>query len=212
MPLSFTLRGDGPSDIMLLPILRWVLNQQLPQVEIRPQFADPREFRHVRKNTLAHTLRQALQLHPCDLLFVHRDAENQSPDQREDEIAVAIKELTDLELPYKIAVIPVRMSETWLLIDKSALRRAAGNPNGTADIDLPPVRKLESVADPKEKLHSTLRDASGLKGRKLKSFRPESRVRLLSDLIEDYSPLLQLPAFVRVWQKIAEFRSTYRPE
>ena len=47
-----------------------------------------------------------------------------------------------------VLVIPVRMTEAWLLIDELALRRAAGNPNGRNPLDLPALKDLEALPEP----------------------------------------------------------------
>jgi hypothetical protein len=39
-----------------------------------------------------------------------------------------------------IPVVPVRMTEAWLLADEFAIRSAPGNPNGTQSLDLPDLR------------------------------------------------------------------------
>lgn len=48
-----------------------------------------------------------------------------------------------------VAAVPVRMIEAWLLFDESAIRLAAGNPNGTTPLGLPGMPRAESVPDPK---------------------------------------------------------------
>jgi hypothetical protein len=88
------------------------------------------------------------------------------------------------------------MQEAWFLFDPSALRWAAGNPNGEVKLALPKLTDLESLPDPKETLHDLLREASGLHGRRRKRFRVHAVARRIVDFIEDFSPLLELPAFV----------------
>jgi hypothetical protein len=89
------------------------------------------------------------------------------------------------------------MLEAWLLFDELAIRRASGNPSGTMRLDLPPFRAVETVANPKAMLHGILRDASGLHGRRLKSFNPNTVVCRIPDYIEDFQPLRALSAFER---------------
>ena len=88
--------------------------------------------------------------------------------------------------------------EAWLLIDQSAIRRAAGNPNGTVDLVLPPIGQLESITDPKECLYDLLKAACELGGRRLKKFKPFRLVRLIAENISDFSPLRQPSAFRRL--------------
>jgi predicted ATPase len=64
-------------------------------------------------------------------LFVHRDAERELLEKRVAEIHSVVSEAAQTKLvPPVVCVIPVRMQEAWFLFDESALRRAAGNPNG----------------------------------------------------------------------------------
>src|SRR5689334_24837830 len=76
-----------------------------------------------------------------DLVIVHRDAENQSPQTRREEVSAAIKEVRE-GLPV-LPVIPVRMTDAWLLVDEAAIRRIAGRPSGTGPLGLPAVGQVE---------------------------------------------------------------------
>lgn len=206
-PLRYTLRPDGPTEARLLPVLNWLLGQHLPDVEIRPQFADPRQLPQGSPKDLGEKIRLSLRLFPCDLLFVHRDAEKEDPTNRVEEIAGAVA-LVDGS-PRHIPVVPVRMSEAWLLFDESAIRRAAGNPNGRVKLKLPAVKNLERETDPKETLKELLLEASGLNGRRLKSFAHQRAMYQLAEEIEDYSPLRLLPAFQRLETDVAEFAAEW---
>lgn len=136
----------------------------------------------------------AHQLFPCDLMFVHRDAEAVDPRLRVQEICRAIPQREGLS---HVPLVPVRMTEAWLLIDESAIRRATDNPNGTIALAMPRNSKLEHIADPKDMLRQLLITASGKSGRNRRRFvrRIPERVHRMADLIEDFSPLCGLPAF-----------------
>ncbi|MEO1077329.1 MAG: hypothetical protein AAFX41_15395, partial [Bacteroidota bacterium] len=83
-----------------------------------------------------------MEFYPCDVLFVHRDAENASHTaDRFGEIDAGVR-AADLDLPC-IPIVPVRMSEAWLLFDEMALREAAGRPRGRMPITMPPLSKVE---------------------------------------------------------------------
>lgn len=101
---------------------------------------------------------------------MHRDAETESIDKREEEIRAALEESARGKMAPVICVVPVRMQEAWLLIDETALRRAAGNPAGSRPLDMPDVTRLEDLPDPKRTLHDLLRQASELHGRRLTKF------------------------------------------
>jgi hypothetical protein len=191
--LAFTLIADGRSDRMLLPVICWTLRQRLLHRELRPQFPDFSRLPAPPKG-LAEKIRKGLAMYPCDLLFIHRDAERSSREERLEEIQSAWNEL-HLDKPPWVAVIPVRMSEAWLLFDEEAIRRAADNPNGEAKLDLPSSKEWESVPDPKRMLCELLRTASELTGRRLAKFDEKSRIPRIGEYIEDFGLLRSLSAF-----------------
>jgi hypothetical protein len=88
------------------------------------------------------------------------------------------------------------MQEAWYLFEERAIRRAAGNPNGTMRLDLPRTDELEKVPDPKKILFDLLREASGLHGRRRKKFSTIGSARRVAELLDDFSPLRALSAFV----------------
>ena len=190
MTLRATLTTDGTSDIVLVPVLQWLMRQLTPEdFEIR--WADPRAFPE-KPRSLAERLAAAIQEYPCQLLFVHRDAEKQEPDVRYQEIEAANRTGRS-----HVCVVPVRMQEAWLLHDEAALREAAGRPSGTEDLDLP-AHRWDRLADPKKVLYKALRAANGAKGRRAKSFRPGPAAHRLADLITDWTPLRTLAAFAQL--------------
>ncbi|MVU83410.1 DUF4276 family protein [Nocardia sp. ET3-3] len=99
-----------------------------------------------------------------DVIVVHRDADNAGPEARRDEIDRAVKSVYSAATT--VPVIPVRMTEAWLLLDERAIRRAAGNPRGRNEIQLPGLRRVESVADPKHLLQQCLLQAADCTGRR----------------------------------------------
>jgi len=129
--LRYTLLADGSSDRALLPILSWTLQQQGVSSAIQATWADLGRLRH-RPRTLSERIIAALELYPCDLLFVHRDAEREPFENRHTEIERALLEVArqEVSLPSAVCVIPVRMHEAWLLFNEWAIRMAAGNPRG----------------------------------------------------------------------------------
>ena len=120
--MKFTLLADGSSDRVLIPLLCWCLRRAGLE-NISSEWADAGRMPVARD--LAERVAHAVDLYPCDLLFVHRDAEGEDPAVRRDEIRRAASALKYSLVP----VIPVRMTEAWLLFDERAIRLAAGNPN-----------------------------------------------------------------------------------
>ena len=97
------------------------------------------------------------------------------------------------------------MTEAWLLIEEAAIRIAAGTPRGRLGLSVPKLHELEALADPKQELFSLLRQASELKGRRLKRFSPDKERHRVAEFIKDFGVLRRLSAFqsfeadVRIW-------------
>ena len=197
---NFTLLSDGSSDKTLIPHLTWLLKQNGVTKPIVSDWADLSRLRE-RPSGLTEKIKRSLELYYCNVLFIHRDAEREPPSNRRNEIIEALANLNqNLSKPSFVCVIPVRMSEAWLLFDENAIRRASGNPDGKVIINLPRLRNVENLPDPKELLFSALRIASEHSGRKLKELNrdmPLLRYRV-SELIDDFSPLRALTAFQRL--------------
>jgi Domain of unknown function (DUF4276) len=158
-----------------------------------------------RPKDLRERIRWSLDLYPCELLFVHRDAENQAPKSRRAEIDAALEELREKNgtRPPHVCVIPVRMTEAWFLFDEQALRWVAENPNGKMALSLPKIADLERMPDPKKHLHAQLRIASGLRGHRLKRFSPTESARRIAERLETFVPLRRLSAFQALESDIA---------
>jgi len=135
----------------------------------------------------------AVDLSPCDVLFVHRDAEREPHATRRAQIDAAVAQQPSL--PPVVGVVPVRMQEAWLLVDEGAIRQAAGNPNGTQPLGLPLLARLEDLPDPKAMLYEVLREASGLSGRRRREVPVRQHATRIPEFIEDFSPLRRLAAF-----------------
>lgn len=204
--LRYTLVSEGSSDIALLPILDWLLQECLPHRAIQPQWADLRSLPQPPRSLSDKVLR-AYQLFPCDLIFVHRDADNEPYIQRRQEIEAALVVAAQhwRGIPPAICVVvPIRMQETWLLIEEAAIRRAAGNPNGREPLRLPQLTQLENVSDPKQVLYDVLRRASGLSGRRLRAFQERRAAVRIADYIDDFTLLRRLSAFRLLEQQIEQ--------
>jgi hypothetical protein len=192
--LKYTLIADGSSDSTLLEIIKWTLNDLYPKLATERSFADFRTFRNPPK-TISDKVQRAKEYFPYDILFIHRDAEKNDSQiiaNRVDEIR---SELDESEMQQTVCIIPIRMMETWLLINKDAIKRAAGNRSYQGSIAIPPLKTLESIKNSKELLHNILRVSSGLKGRRLSAFNPHAAVHRVAEYIDDYSSLRQLYAF-----------------
>jgi hypothetical protein len=188
--LRYTLVSDGSSDQILKHPINWLLQQLTDRIPIA-RWADP-TISNCGSFILRERIINAIECYPCELLFIHRDAEKQPREKRISEIQKAMK---DLPAPPQVCIIPVRMTEAWFLINGSLLQRAANNPAGTTAINLPALNRIESIPDPKSTLYQLLRQANNKSGRSAKKFKPAIATYRLAELIEDYSPLRQFAAF-----------------
>lgn len=198
MNIQYTLLSDGSSDQALLPILSFLLRERGAET-VEPQWADLGRLPEP-PQALPDRIRTAIDFYPCDLLFVHRDAERVRHEFRTAEIKRAL-DAAGVDMA-SVCVVPVRMTEAWLLIDEAAIREAAGRPRGRAALNLPQLRRLEDHANPKASLHQALRDASELRGRRLHDFPVTQRVRRVAELIGDYAALRELSAFRALEQDV----------
>lgn len=185
--VSYTLLADGRSDSSLLHIIQWVIDANFDNLATQSAFAldgIPSPSKGLRARVKA-----ALALYACDLLFVHRDAEREPYATRRQELE---DELVDVPQKW-IPVIPVRMTEAWLLGDEAAIRRAAGNPNGRVALCLPPHARWENLPDPKEELFGLLRSAADRPARRpIDERRARSRV---AESTRDFAHLRNLESF-----------------
>lgn len=192
--LSYTLLSDGSSDRVLGRIIDWVIESLMSgcgrSEEIVGRWADFRIWPKPPR-LLPERIERTIEYFPCDLLFIHRDAEGVPIDERSREIQRAL-DGRQLRGSRPVQIIPVRMTEAWLLIDEAAIRRAAGNPRSHVELSLPNINAIEGKADPKQILHEALRRAAGDTRRR---FRVNSAVHSVAESISDFSPLRGLPAF-----------------
>jgi hypothetical protein len=196
--LRYTLLPDGPSDEALLPILTWLLRKQDIQQPIQSECADLRRLPNPPKE-LSQRIEKALDLYPCELLFIHRDAEKEPFENRKREIENAINKVAKKgQIPPSVCVVPVRMQEAWLLFDENAIRKASGNRNGRNTLNLPRLAQLEQLPNPKDVLHNSIREASGLNAHRQKKLNLGVITRRVAEFVTDYSPLRNLSAFAQL--------------
>lgn len=193
--LAYAVVADGETDRQLVPVIQWAVHRLDPGVEI----LEP-EFRK-RRGSVAEYLAEYQT--GAMLIFAHRDAETLTLEDR-------LEEFAGVDRGDVIPVVPVRMSESWLLCEGAAIAKAAGSPSSR--VPVPAVAQIESIADPNDRLDDLLFEAAGAPaGRRGKSFRRSIAQRRVSvaEYVSDYSPLENLPAFRRFQEELAE-RYPYR--
>ena len=190
--VSATLVTDGSSDRLLKPLIELLFDEhtELPyQVNCAEGLPPSSEG-------LKSRIDAALELFPCDFLFVHRDDEGVGAAVRQQEIEANWSQTQQTTV--LICVIPVRMTEAWLITNAKPIRWAVGNPNGTDVLDLPAAKDIESSPDPKEILFAALKAASGLNARRKARFNPHQFRHRVSDLTDDLAPLRLLASFIHL--------------
>jgi hypothetical protein len=177
--IAYAVVADGGTDRTLIPIIEWAIHRLDPEVEIlEPEF---RKRKGPVKDFLETYKTGAM------IVFVHRDAENVS-------LTARLAEFSDVTREDIVPMVPIRMTEAWLLIDGSAIAKAADRPS--AVVSVPAVNQLESLADPKKELEDRLMQVAGhLTGRRRKRFR--------ASIVNDFSPLEQLTGFQRFQSDLA---------
>jgi hypothetical protein len=182
--IRFALLADGQSDRALLHTIRWVL------IDSASDVAEPRFRARNPGAQIRDEMQQAVDLFAPDILFVHRDAEGADPSSR-------LAEIPDLDIGRLVRIVPVRMTEAWLLFDQQAIRTAAGNPHSRTRLTLPSLQEVENVPDPKTTLHQALIAAADLSGRRAKRLSRDmgTAVQRVAELISSFAPLRQLSAF-----------------
>lgn len=202
MTKRYALISDGTSDQVLLKIIDWAF-QQFLNIETMGERADF-YFLETRPKSISDKVRLvAEQYDDLDFIVVHRDAEKETYEKRASEVAVELA-TANIQPLLSIPVIPVRMTEAWLLFDAKAIASAAGNPNiGRLPI-LPALHSVESLPDPKAVLEKLIRDSCGLRSRGLKNLNTRHCIQLIPEFVEDFSPLLKIPSFQKFKQQILD--------
>lgn len=133
---------------------------------------------------------------PFDFVVVHRDADARDPSPRLDEVTVTLGQLGVPGCP----VVPVQMTEAWLLTDEHAIRAAVGRPSGRETVVLPHLRDIETTHDPKSVLRAALIAATGASGRRRKKAARDWSTyrRILLERLDIDGPVQQLPSWQRM--------------
>ena len=174
-----------PTEIRRAPIIQWAIHRLGPQVEIlEPEFSKR-----------SGSVKEFLNSYDPDvmLVFIHRDSEKLTLEER-------MTEVESVNRSNIVPVVPVRMSEAWILFSGAAIARAAGSSASSAyAVSTPRVSDIETMSNPKRRLDTLLLEAagspSGRRGRNLKRSIIERHVSGAS-FIFDYSPLENLEVFL----------------
>lgn len=184
---KYVLVSDGSSDRALINLINNCLEAQF-DIRFEGVRAELGIILRKKTNSLAEKISTAIEWYEPDFVVIHRDAENQSVAKRVQEIEQAIGELNNQKLDFA-KIIPIKMTEAWLLIDELAIRKASGNPNGKMPLQLPTLDKLETIPDPKDYLQKLIKQASGLSGRRLRDLNVSQSIQLIPEYITNFDAL-----------------------
>lgn len=194
MTLRVLFLGEGSSDSGITTHIKRIATENQFDIVITDPLVD--QLPRPPKKTIAGRLRAIRDIGGVyDLVVIHRDADGDGRDARLAEIERAVREV--MPGVTHAPVIPIRMTEAWLLIDEREIRLVAGNPNGRMALGLPKASKVESLPDPKAVLAEKLCLATGFNGRKLAKFKqrfPQHRRQLL-ERIDPNGPIADVPSW-----------------
>jgi hypothetical protein len=133
-----------------------------------------------------------------DVVFVHRDADSRDHLPRYTEIENGAAE-AGWSGPF-VCVVPVQMTEAWLLTSEEEIRIVAGRERGRATLGLPSLGEIERTSDPKSRLKDAYMAATETTGRRRKTAASsfgQRRVALLERL-DISGKVAQLDSFARL--------------
>lgn len=201
MHVTFALVGEGSSDLNLArPLEELLFKFGVESVEARPIDLSmiPDKVGHRVEDKIKWVVDQETDI---ELLFVHRDADNEGYEKRVSEIVQGMQATGDYLRC--IPVIPVKTLEAWALVDEQKIRWVADNPRGTVPLAMPKIADIESIADPKKLLFSLIENASQTSGRKLKKLK--TRMGAKRSLLIENTDVFGKVAHLSAWQSLENY-------
>ncbi len=166
MQLLLALYAEGPSDTRFLPI---IIQRTARSITGQHRSIDVLDLTIISKKQgaceecILHAARDA---YGCHALIVHSDADDKTSVRAHKE---RIQPGFDLVLKFKsseevcehlIPLIPVQMTEAWMLADGEALLDVIGANRGPQDLRLPKASEVERDANPKRTLNEIVRNVN----------------------------------------------------
>ena len=152
--MRFALIAEGPADAPLVVVLSRLCHS-LGALDVQGELGDERLRLLGVGRKIANKVTALLDLDPdFDLLFIHMDGDSEGLAERRSKIDQAMAQC-EAARPY-VRVVPVRMTESWLLADEKKIRTAAGFASGQAPLELPKPARIETVSGVKNRLRTAL--------------------------------------------------------
>lgn len=188
LTLVLALYPEGHSDTRFLPVLiqrtaeMIIAERGRTEVDVLEPYVVTVGSEAQKQKRAECILTAARQTEGYHALIVHADADYPTPERAMQE---RIQPGLDLvravmgEQHYLVPIVPVRMTEAWLLADPEALLEVIGTRSSVADLDLPEqARLVESDPAPKQTLERVVKDAT-----------KQRRRRSTINVIDLYEPL-----------------------
>jgi len=199
--------AEGSSDMPIADIVERLFFERGVEVRLRkPDFSLLGKVPKDVRSRLQAGERLADQ--KIDLVVVHRDADNAGTTARKNEISNAAATLSSS--PRVVPVIPVRMTEAWLILDEESIRFVAGNPRGRSPLGLPNRQEAERHPDPKHLLSTALLQAAEVTGRRRErlSKRFFQHRRQLLERLDPHGPVTGLTSWQMLLSEIDDVCSS----
>ena len=190
--ISYLFLSEGTSDQSIIPLINKIIlnNYNVTINTIIPNFNSVRP----RPSGLTLKIKAVQKLYESiDFLVIHRDADSVGRDHRMNEIKSAIASVSP-SFDF-VAMIPVRMTEAWLLVDQAAIIHAMERPTYNKKIIFPPIKKIEKLAYPKNLLLQIVQEIADLPKRRKNELNFPRIRKNIGEHISNYTILKILPAF-----------------
>jgi hypothetical protein len=212
--LGLALFAEGPTDHRFLkPFLRRLcenlcLNYAKTIVEIGDvlEIHTPARVKDEKRETrILEAAKDAL--YAWHILFVHTDGAGDPDRALSERIEPAIQRIFDEmggEKRRGVAVVPVRETEAWCLVDGDALRKAIGVIRDDAFLGLPgKPADVEKLIDPKQALDDTCLKAIPQKRRKRRGQKGADFLDQIGEFVS-LEKLDDVPAFRKLHQELCD--------
>jgi hypothetical protein len=160
--LTFGFYGEGIRDYRFTRlIVERSFQRMIPHVDVQSIEID---VRREDRDQIEVVLEIARRTHGFDLAVIHLDADSSTEEKAYDEryrpafeaVQSGGESLNSNLLP----VIPIRMTEAWMLVDFAAFKAVSGTSLAATDLDFPQrPEAAERLPDPKEIFESAVRQA-----------------------------------------------------
>lgn len=161
--LTIAYTTEGPTDVRFLKtIIQKVFEEIAFECEGLIEVYEPVHIKFPKKDTFVNgfvRVSKAAKASGINVLCIHADADsNRDDDALEFKIVPGIKAINDENnisvCKTIVAIIPVHMTEAWMLADKELLKEEIGTNLSNTDLGI--NRSAESIADPKKIIEDAL--------------------------------------------------------